>query len=352
MTSVVGLDLGTSAVRAAQVTTGRRRTSTLDKIGQVPLPPGAIRDGEVTDVECVVQALRLLWQTFKFKPRKVALGLANQQVVVRQVDLPYLPEPELRQSLSFQAQEYIPIPLEQAVLDVHILENLEREGGQRVSRVLLVAAQHSMVSAFVDVARKAKLEPVGLDLNPFAVVRALADDGPLTEGEGELLIDLGAAVTNLVVHEAGKPRFVRILPAGGSAITDALVGTLGLSFEEAEHAKATIGISDDYLVTLTDDQARVISEAASRLVEEIRGSVDYYTGQEHAVALRRAVLAGGASQLPNLRERLVDALGMPVEFGRPVERLKVGKVGLASGDLSQAGPFFAVAIGLALGAAA
>jgi type IV pilus assembly protein PilM len=351
MTPVVGLDLGTSAVRAAQLTAGRRNAFTLDRIGQVPLPPGAIRDGEIADIDTVAQALRLLWQNFKFKSRKVALGLANQQVVVRQVDLPYLPEAELRQSLSFQAQDYIPIPLEQAILDVHILENLELEGGQRISRVLLVAAQQAMVGEFVAVARKANLEPVGLDLNPFAVLRALADDRLLAEREGELLIDVGAAVTNLVIHCGGAPRFVRILPVGGLAITDALMDSLGLSFEEAEQVKATIGIPDDYLVALTDDQARLIAEGASRLVEEIRGSVDYYTGQEEAVPVCRGVLTGGAGLLPNLRERLEDALGVKVDYGRPLERLRVGKVGLGREDLAQAEAFFTVAVGLAMGAA-
>jgi type IV pilus assembly protein PilM len=353
MATFVGLDLGTSAVRAVQLTTQRRDVPVLERIGQVPLPPGALSDGEITDPEAVASAIRLLWKTFNFKSRKVALGLANQQVVVRPVDLPYLPEAELRQSLALQVQDYVPIPIEQAVLDVHVVGNIETEDGQRITRVLLVAAQHAMVSAFVEVVRMAKLEPVGLDLNVFAVLRALADEHPLpVEEDSELLVDVGAAVTNLVVHQAGRPRFVRILPFGGSVITDGLMTGLGLSAEDAEDAKARIGISDDYLVALSDERARIISDGATRLVEEIRSSFDYFQAQEGSAPVRSAVLVGGASLLPNLPARLSEALGVPVELGRPVERLKVGKVGVPTEELARVEPFFAVAVGLARGVAA
>jgi len=352
MGTVIGLDLGTSAVRAAQLSAGKRGAPVLERIGQVPLPAGAITDGEIADPEAVAQAIRLLWQTFKFKSRKVALGLANQQVVVRPVDLPYLPEAELRQSLALQVQDYVPIPIEQAVLDVHIVANIESEDGQRMTRVLLVAAQHAMVSAFVDVVRKAKLEPVGIDLNVFADLRALAEESLPTDDASELLVDLGAAVTNLVVHSGGRPRFVRILPFGGSVITDALVGGLGLSVEEAEEAKATIGIPEDYLVGLSDERARAIREGATRLVEEIRSSFDYFQTQERTSQVRRAVLVGGASLLPNLPASLSEALGVPVDLGRPIERLRLGKIGLETDELARAEPFFSVAVGLARGAAA
>ena len=345
----VGLDIGSSAVRAVQVTLGGRGPSTLDRLGQVVLPPGAVRDGEIVDAGPVVEALRTLWTRYGFKNRHVYLGVANQQVVVRQIDLPYLPDEELRRSLEFQAQDAIPIPIDQAILDFHTLEHFENEQGERFSRILLVAAQRQMVDSMLEVVTGAKLEPVGLDLDAFAMLRSLAPEGVLDDRDGEMLIDVGASVTNIVVHENGIPRFVRILLMGGGSITDSLMSAMSIEHEEAEDLKARTGLSDEYGFD-DDDAARLITERALRFVDEIRGSLDYYSAQTDSVPVRRAILSGGASQLPNLRERLSETLRMPVDRGHPMQDLKIGNVGLASEQLIEAEPYLTVAIGLALGA--
>ena len=348
--TAVGLDIGTSAVRAVQVTLGGRGPATLDRIGQVVLPPGAVRDGEIVDPEPVVEALRTLWSRYGFKHRAVHLGVANQQVVVRQMDLPYLPDDELRDSLAFQAQDAIPIPIEQAILDFHTLEHYEVEGGNRFSRILLVAAQRQMVDSILDAVNRAKLEPAGLDLDAFAMLRSLAPEGLLEDRGGEMLIDVGASVTNIVVHQGGVPRFVRILLMGGGGISDALVSGLGLSWEDAEDAKARTGLADDYAFGTENETGAIITERAARFVDEIRGSLDYYSAQTDAVPVSRAIVSGGASQLPGLRERLSDTLRVPVDRGHPMQELKIGNVGLASEQLIEAEPYLAVAIGLAVGA--
>ncbi len=239
--------------------------------------------------------------------------------------------------------------MEQAILDFHTLEHFENEQGDRFSRVLLVAAQRHMVDNLIGVVQAAKLEPVGVDLDAFALLRSLAPPGAVDEAGGEMLLDVGASVTNIVVHEAGVPRFVRTLLMGGASITDRLTSQLGLDHEEAEDVKARTGIPDEYSSN-GDDAARVISEPAMRFVDEIRGSLDYYIAQTDAVPIRRAIVSGGASQLPNLRERLSDTLRMPVDRGHPMQHLKIGNVGLASEQLIEAEPYLAVAIGLALAA--
>lgn len=348
-TTSIGLDIGSSAVRAVQITANGRGPLTLDGLGQVLLPLGAVRDGEIADPAAVTEALRTLFTRYRFKGRRVQMGLANQQVVVRQLDLPYLPDAELRRSLEFQVQDAIPIPVDQAILDFHTLEHYETDQGQRFSRLLLVAAQREMVQAFVDVVRAARLEPVGLDLDGFAVLRSLAPQGAVDDPDGELLIDIGASVTNIVVHEGGVPRFVRILLMGGQAVTDALMDSAGLGFEEAEDLKARTGIVDEYDFTGQDDTRQVIAQRADSFVQEIRGSVDYYNAQPGSVAIRRVVVSGGGSQLPNLADALAETLRLPVDRGHPMQELRIGNVGLASEQLVEAEPYVSVAIGLALG---
>lgn len=347
MSKAIGLDIGTSAVRAVQLSAGRRGAPTLERLGQVMLPFGAIRDGEVQDPDAVSDALRLLWSRYNLKGKEVALGLANQQVVVRQVDLPYLPDDELRESLEFQVADYIPIPVEQALLDFHTVEHYENESGERFSRVLLVAAQRAMVDTYLAAVRAAKLEPVLVDLDAFALLRTLAPEGGVAAPGGELLIDVGASVTNIVVHEGGVPRFVRILLMGGNTITESLIAALGISHEQAEQAKlsASLGQPGD------NETNRLVVERANRFVDEIRGSLDFYAAQADSVPVGRIVLTGGGSRLAGLADRLGAVLHLPVEHSHHLQHLDTSKAGLDDPQLAEAEPFLAVAIGLALGVA-
>jgi type IV pilus assembly protein PilM len=349
MAAHIGLDIGTSAVRAVQLSTGRGG-ATIERLGQVLLPPGAVRDGEIIDADAVSEALRVLWSQYGFKGRKVALGVANQQVVVRQLDLPYVPEDELRETLPYQVQDSIPIPIEQATLDCSVLEHFENAEGERFSRVLVVAAQTDMVNTILQAVRDAKLEPELLDLDAFALLRALAPEGLLADRGGELVVGIGASVTNIIVHEQGVPRFVRVLLMGGQQITESLMGGAELNHEEAEDVKARTGlVTDDF--AFGDDHARLIAERANRFVDEIRGSLDYYTAQADAIRVERAIVTGGGSRLSNLNERLAAALRIPVDVGHAFQHLSVGKVGLDDDQLAEAEHFLAVAVGLAQGAA-
>ena len=157
-------------MRAVEVTGGD--TPTIVHAAQVPLPAGAVESGEVKDPELVAEALRELWQRGGFKGKRVYMGVGNQRVVVREIALPYLPEKELRASLGFQVQEFIPMSVDDAVLDFDPLGEFEQDD-RRMLRMLLVAAQRSMVDVVVAAATAAKLEPIGLDLVPFAMVRSV-----------------------------------------------------------------------------------------------------------------------------------------------------------------------------------
>src|SRR5213593_826753 len=175
----IGVDIGSTGVRAAELSM-RSVPPQLVRVAQVPIPDGAVGSGEVRDPSAVSDALRELWHRGKFRSRDVILGVANQRVVVREVSLPWLAEKELRESLPYQVQESVPIPLEDAVLDFHILEEFEREGN-RMLRLLLVVAQKQMIQQIVEAVEAAKLHPIGLDLTPFAIVRSVGS----IEGNGQ-----------------------------------------------------------------------------------------------------------------------------------------------------------------------
>ena len=348
---MVGLDIGTSSVRAAQLSRGRAGV-TLERFGQVALPPGAVRDGEVADPDAVAGAVRELWTSARFGTRTVVVGVANRKVVVRQVDLPWLPGDELRRSLAFSVQDVLPMPVEQAILDLHPLEEYTGEGGARTVRALLVAAAREMVDATLLAVARAGLRPALLDLNGFAVLRSQAHAASrLGSVHAEALVDVGAAVTNIVVHQGGVPRFVRILLMGGADVTEAVAERLGVPLEQAEAIKQEAG-----MIAAASDPGhpadRAIEATGSALVEEVRGSLDYYLAQPGAVRIERVVLSGGGALLAGLPGRLAAATRLPVDAARPMQLLRPGRTGLTEDQLAQLEPVAAVPVGLALDAAA
>lgn len=344
--NAIGLDIGTSGVRAAELSFGKDGIR-LEKFGQVAVPDGAVRDGEVIDPVVVADAIRQLWAATRFTHKKVVLGVANQRVIVRQVDLPQMPEADLKKALPFQVQDFLPMPVEQAVLDFHPLQTIT-SNGQPMLRGLLVAASRDTVMANVSCAQRAGLTPLSVDLTSFAVLRAVGRRGDL-DVETEAIVDVGARVTNIVVHSSGAPRFVRILLMGGQDITDAVAERLGVPLAEAEHLKQQLGVisSDAHFAAA----ARAVESTAQTFVDEVRGSLDYYAASNPSHPVERVVLTGGGSQLRGLAERLGQATRLPVLPGNPLSSLHLGRTGLDDDQLAIVQPLAAVPVGLALGAA-
>lgn len=326
----------------------------LEKFGQADLPPGAVRDGEVVDVDLVAETLRTLWRSAKFSSKRVIVGVANQKVIVRQVDLPWLPLPELRKSLALQVQDYIPIPVEQAVLDVYPVDEHSGDNGARMQRVLLVAAARDMVMSSVNAVTKAGLSCSQVDLSPFALLRAVgrSDESLFGAGDAEALVDVGAKVTNILVHQNGVPRFVRILLMGGDDVTEALAERMGIPMEQAATLKAQLGLPAPALVAPEHPGSRVIEVTAGAWVDEVRGSLDYYLAQAAAAPIRRLVLSGGGSQLDGLPSRLQAACRLPVVAADPLQTLTAGRAALEDEAAAAIQPRMSVPVGLALAAAA
>ena len=344
--TAIGLDVGTSGVRAAELSFGKRGV-TLEKFGQVALAPGVVRDGEVLDPGALADALRQLWTHTGFSHKLVALGIANQRVVVRQVELPWLPPRELKASLPFQVQDYLPMPVDQAVLDFHPVDEVADPGQPRVLRGLLVAAVRDVVLANVNAVQAAGLRVTGVDLTSFAVLRSMADTGA-ADADTVALVDIGAKVTNIVVHRAGVPLFVRILLLGGQDVTDAVSDAVGLDTLNAESLKQlpdSSGYDHDQLAAA----ARAVDDGAAVFVDEVRSSLDYFVSSSAGTRLQRLVVTGGGSRLHGLTERLEAATRLPVVAGNPLRRMQIGRTGLSDEQIDFVQPLVAVPVGLALG---
>jgi type IV pilus assembly protein PilM len=267
-------------------------------------------------------------------------------VVVRQLELPYVEEGEFRESLRFMVADHIPMPVDAAELDFQIMDDRVSDSGEHVMRVLLVAAATEMIETFIDTVSAGGVSPAGVDLSPFATARAVSASarGELGAAGAEAVVDVGAAVTNIIVHHNGEPRFVRILMLGGDDPTSALAEHLDIAFDEAEALKLDLGRG----VGSADSQ-RVLRDSVAAIVDEIRGSIDYYSSQEESEPLASVVVTGGGSMTPGLITQLEQSLGMQVRAGTPLADIDVLRSGLTEEQVAQIEPVAATAIGLATG---
>jgi type IV pilus assembly protein PilM len=341
----IGLDIGTSAVRAAQIIRGKDAGS-LVAFGQVALPPGAVVDGEIRDPGPVSEAIAQLWKRAKLRSKKAIIGVANQRVVVRQVDLPFLEEKEFRSSLRYQVADHIPMPVEGAELDFQIIEDYATEDGEHMMRVLLVAAATDMVEGFLSAVSAAGIIPAGVDLTPFAVARAVssAARGETGSAGAEAIVDVGAGVTNIIVHHNGEARFVRILLTGGDDPTSALAEAFDVPFEEAEAMKLDLAEMGG-----PQQAQEIVGERLDALVDEIRGSLHYYSSQEDSEPLISLIMTGGGSLTPGLVPRLERTVGLHVLSGKALSEIETTKSGLTPEQVDQVEPVAAAAVGLAMG---
>lgn len=326
---VAGLDIEAGSIAATEVE-GVNGATRVTASAVQPLEPGVFHEGEVLDPERLASALKSLFGENKLSKR-VRLGVGNQRVVVRTLRLPAIENPaEMEAAVRFQAQEQMPMPLDQAVLEYQVVGGVPAEEGAapRVD-VVVVAARRDMVSSFVEPIRRAGLQPVGVDLSAFAMIRALADasatGASLEPGErpseAVLYCNVGD-VTNLAVARGRSCLFTRVSHAGLEAISDRLAATRGLSHEHAAQWLAYVGLErpveelegDPEIVA---EARAALEEGVSALLDELRLSLDYYGAQESALPVGRIVLSGLGSTIPGLVTRMEEGLGAAITVSLP-----------------------------------
>jgi type IV pilus assembly protein PilM len=338
----VGLDIGSSAVRAAEVVIdGDKRT--LQRFAQVGLPAGAVVEGEVRDQAVVTTALKRLWQHGRFSTKSVVVGLGSQRAMVRQVEMPPMSDSELRSALRFKIGEFLPIPVEQAVVDFSPLPGGDDSSGKR--RVLLVAAQRDVALDIASVVGAAGLRVRSIDASALALLRAVAPprgpDGNSGPGGGmEAVVGVGAQLVTVAVREGGIPRFVRTvaLPeeamVRGSAEALATVpGTPDPARRGGSPGAPGAGVDTLYLESI---------------VGEVRSSLEYLLSQSQSQSFEHVLLTGGGAMAPGLTEALSRALSLPVNFAELGFQIDKKELGLDAQALNDASYRWLTAVGLSL----
>jgi type IV pilus assembly protein PilM len=335
-TNLAGLNIEAGGIAVAEVSSNGSTQISASAVH--PLRPGVFHEGEVIDADGLVAALRDLYSRQKLSKR-VRLGVGNQRVIVRTLRLPAIEDPkEMEAAIRFQAQEQIPMPLDHAVLQHQVVGGVPaQEGTGPQVDVVVIAARRDMITSLVEPLRRAGLEPAGIDLSAFGMIRALAPlaapepqpdpaDGPKTE-EAVLYCNVGD-VLNLAVARGRACLFTRVSGTGMEAIIARLSSERGLTPEHAEQWLLHVGLDvpvesvegDPEVVAAT---RRALKQGAASLVDEMRLSLDYYRALESAVPVSGVALCGAGSAIPGLAGTMEEQVGLPISSPRPTPLLGV-----------------------------
>jgi type IV pilus assembly protein PilM len=355
--TVVGLDIEAGSIAATEVQAngGVRVTGH----GVRSLEPGIFREGEVSDAAALGEALKELFSEHKLS-RNVRLGIANQRVAVRTLQLPVIEKAdELETAIRFQAQDHIPMPLDQAVLDWQVVGRPVGADAQPQMQVVAVAARRDMLASVVDALGRASLRPVGIDHSAFGMIRALqhAQHGAVgaadyvaapsaattyeermaagragseaVPGAGQmpkpamLYCNLGD-MTNLAVAQGSTCLFTRISGFGVEGIAQKLAERHELTLEHARQWLVHVGLEAPTESIDGDGETLIaareaLAEGVGKLGDELRLSLEFYAAQEGAVGVEGVIACGPGTTIPGLVERLQRDLGHPFVIGRPSE---------------------------------
>jgi type IV pilus assembly protein PilM len=353
-TQIVGLKLGASHLTAALVS--RNGTAELLQVAREPLERGVVSGGEVRDVELLAAALRDFFAKHKLPARAVRVGVASNRIGVRTVELTGITDPkQMENAVRFRAQEVLPIPLQDAVLDFQVLADSVDEEGQPSKKVLLVVAYRDLVSSVAQACRQAGLRLVGIDLEAYALLRALlpaadVSGAELDERSAIVAVSVGSERSTLAVTDGLTCEFNRVLDWGGGAMTSGLARALEIELDDAEALKRQLSLDGDEIPDgLDEEQARKAHEALragmQQFARELVSSLQYYQSQPDSLGIREIVLAGGTSQLGGLAESLQRLIGVTVRLGDPTAGVTLTK---KLRD-TNADPALAVPIGLGMG---
>lgn len=354
----IGIDIDAGSIKAVQVS-GSGGEYVLQHVGYHRLPPGTIIEGEVADHDLLAAEIKEFWDSHSFKGKSVTIGVSNQKVVVRLLDFPHMEPDDLQGAISFEAQDHIPMPLDEAVLDYVVLG--PREERSDLDRVLVVAAQKEMLSRYTSAVRTGGLRPSGVDVKALSLTRSTLPDPFFGEEGAVLLLDVGAEITNLVVADLGNPVLTRFVPVGLGDFVAAVAELANLPEDEAEkqalNSRVMLGDeedvadgtqSDGFDPALAFDVRRGLESAGQALADEVQRSIEHHRSQEVAREVSRVLISGEAALIPGLDRYLGELLNVPTGRGNPVEKLSANRSNVSDEQLKAMEPVLAVALGLAM----
>ena len=343
--SIVGLDIGSSSVKAVELALkGRDKGFELKKLGVAPLQPEAIVQGAFLSSGAVADAIGAAIENGGISTKEVAIAVSGHSVIVKKVSLAAQSKEELEDAIQWEAEQYIPFDVNEVHLDFQILDSSEGEGQMDV---LLVAAKRDLVDDYVQVIAEAGLIPICIDVAAFAVENAYEMNYGASPDESVALVNVGAQVVNINVTQQGVPSFTRDITTGGNQYTEEIQKTLSISFDDAERVKLGGAPADQGTDVVPAEVDQAIRGVTETVVDEIGRSLDFFTATSAESRIDRVMLSGGGAKVAGFAAAFQERTGLEVQIMNPLSRMLPNK-DLEADYLAELAPSLGVSIGLAM----
>ena len=341
--SVVGLDIGSSALKAVELKAAGKGFKVI-AFATEPIPPDSIVDGAIIDGTAVAEAIRRLFENKAFKSKEVAASLSGNAVIVKKITLPVMTEAELAESIYWEAEQYIPYDIQDVNLDYQIIDAGTGADSKGTMEVLLVAAKKEKIADYTGVISQAGRTPVVVDVDAFALQNAYEMNYGLDPLAVVVLLNAGASAININILTGGQSLFTRDISIGGNAYTEAVQKELNLPSEAAEQVKKGQPVDGASF----DEVRPVLHAVTENVLLEIQKTFDFFKATAASDRIDRIYLSGGASRVDGFAAALEERFGTPVELFDPFKKMafEPGKLGVTDPDALV--PIAAVAVGLAL----
>ncbi|MDO8784911.1 MAG: type IV pilus assembly protein PilM [Syntrophales bacterium] len=340
---LVGLDIGSSSLKLAEMLE-TPEGYLLNNFSRIPLPRGVIVDGAVVEQEQLTEKIKELFKHSGCKRKRIVTSLSGHSVIIKKVSFPAMEEGELRDLIKDDAGKYLPFEnVEDVNLDFQILG--ENEFNPNQLEVLLVAAKKDIIAGYTTAIKNAGLSVAIMDVDSFALETMYEENYDFGEEDLDVLINIGASITNINVVKNGTSIFTRDFPLGGNAITEAIAEKLGITFEEAEKIKIE-GIEGDEPEKSEFRESIFIH--ADPIFSEIERSIDYLRSTHRTDSIKHILLSGGSAKIAGITDELYKRISIETELINPFKNIDFNRKSLEDNFLKSIAPFASVAVGLAL----
>ena len=341
--SLVGLDIGSSAVKAIELKPSGKAYK-VTAFGSEPVPPDSIVDGAIIDGAAVVEAIRRLFDSRNIKTKEVAASLSGNAVIVKKIALPAMTQAELAESIYWEAEQYIPFDIQDVNLDYQILDAGSAAAGKSTMDVLLVAAKKEKIADYTGVIGQAGRAAVVVDVDAFALQNAYEVNYGFQPGAVVMLLNVGASATNINILQGDQSVFTRDIAIGGNAYTEAVQKELNLAFEQADQLKRGVPVEGASF----EDARPVLRAVTENVMLEVQKTFDFFKATAASEKVDRIVISGGASRAEGFIEMLTERFEAPVEVFDPFKKVAFDAKKFNVDSAEEIGPTVAVAVGLAL----
>jgi len=355
----LGLEIGAANLKLVELS---GNPPALRALATRPTPPGMLVEGVIAEPQALAQELKELLAEARTKKRYVVTAVPNPSVILRTLQVPKMPLKEMEEAVRWEAERYIPFPIDEVVLDFAPLDPLAEVADGEQVEVMVGAARQEAVASLLEALRGAGLTPIILDVKPFAGLYPL-EAQLSSDPEGvSVAVEIGAESTSLVLLKGDRPLAVRILTLSGKDFTEAIGKSFGLDFLTAEEVKRTYGLAtiptEDEELLLDFDAEReryspakiydAIRPILVELTQEIRRSLEFFRVQLGDIQPEVGYLYGGGSRLRGLSTLLTDTLGVNFTVPDPWQGIQVDPRRFDLEKIKEMGPEFLVPVGLAL----